>query len=493
MGIVQRQGIQNAFFTYAGIVLGYINKFLLFSKILGFEKMGLADMLLSSALILSEVSRFGAATMVIRFFPYFSHTNTDRKAFTFITTLLYPLTGFLFFTLIFLLFKDNILGIFSEKSPLYAQYYFYIFPIAFGLTFFQVFYTFAQSHLKTVLPTALFEVGNKLFHTVAVLAFWKGYVQLNGFLAIYSVGYIVTLAILWLYLVWLKRWEIVVSFDLFNKRIMRIAIRYGLFSFLARSTSILIENSGILQMGEFLGEKKAGIYAIATYIALMIYIPSRAIGNVVLPLVTRHLRNRDYKELEAIYKKTSLNGLIFGSLLFVGIWINLDDLFAILKLDFEDGKWVFLFLGIARMLDVANGVNATIVVCSRYYVYNLYSSLLLLVMILVLNYLLIPLYGGIGAGIASALSLLIYNTLNTSIVWWKFRMLPFSIENIYTFAFAGLCLLIGLYIPSCGNVLADMMIRSLAVTLVFAVLILQFGISSDLNGMWGKIKQKVKK
>lgn len=491
MGIVGRQGIQNAFFSYTGIILGVVNKLVLFTHILGKEKMGLEAVILSAAVMLAEFSRLGSPTILLRFYPFFQKNKEAQKQLTFFTTLLYPLLGYLVFAVFILLFKDNFIHFYAVKAPLFVEYYYYVFPIWFGLMLFNGFYTFAQAQLKTVLPTALFEVGSKIFHTLAVLLFYFKWVNINGFLNIYCVAYLLNATILLIYLIWLKRYQISFSWSELKGKKMRIMMKYGFYSFLSRAAYVINENIAVLQIAS-LGLEITSVFSIANQMALMIYVPTRALSNITIPLVTKYLQSKDYKELAKLYQKASTNGLIFGSLLFVGIWVNIDDLFALIGKDFAEGKWIFFILACGRMIDVAHGLNVAIIVTSKYYRYNLYSIVLLMIMVVSFNAIFIEKLGGIGPGISSATAFFIYNSINTYLVWKKFQMQPFSFANIKTFLITLIAWFAAYLTPNLEVIWLNILLHSLITGGVFIGLLLYFEVSEDVMSMVKKLRRKTK-
>ncbi len=487
MGVVGRQGIQNAFFSYLGITLGIVNKLVLFTHILGKEKMGLEAVILSAAVMLSEIARFGSSSILLRFYPFFDKNTEARKQLTFFTTLLYPLLGYIVVSAFILLFRENFIHFYANKSPLFVAYYFYVFPIWLGLMLFNGLYTFAQTQLKTVLPTALFEIGSKVFHTIAVLLFFINWVDINGFFIIYACAYLLNAVVLLIYLIWLKRYQISFKWDKLRGKKMRIMMKYGFYSFLSRSAYVINENIAVLQIAS-LGLEITSVFSIANQMALMIYVPTRALFNITIPLVTQHLQSKNYEELAKLYQKTSTNGLIFGLLLFSGIWGNIDDLFRLIGKDFAEGKWIFFVLACGRMIDVAHGLNVAIIVSSKYYRYNLYSIVLLLIMVVTFNAIFIEKLGGIGPGIASATAFFIYNSINTYLVWKKFGIQPFSVANIKTAFIALIAWFSGYLMPILSGIWLNIIFHSVVIGGVFMGLLLYFQVSEDVMRMAKKIR-----
>jgi hypothetical protein len=64
-------------------------------------------------------------------------------------------------------------------------------------------------------------------------------------------------------------------------------------------------------------------YSIATFIALVISVPSRAMHQIVYPITANA---KISKELNDLYKKTSINLQVVGGLVMLGIFVNINKL-----------------------------------------------------------------------------------------------------------------------------------------------------------------------
>jgi O-antigen/teichoic acid export membrane protein len=53
-------------------------------------------------------------------------------------------------------------------------------------------------------------------------------------------------------------------------------------------------------------------YSVATYIALVISVPSRAMHQIVYPITAKLMHEEKYDELNILYKKTSVNLQVVG-------------------------------------------------------------------------------------------------------------------------------------------------------------------------------------
>ena len=71
MGIVKRDSIAITVLSYVGVVVGYVNKILLFPNFLSEEQVGLTSILVSLAVMYAQFSALGINSTVVKFFPFF--------------------------------------------------------------------------------------------------------------------------------------------------------------------------------------------------------------------------------------------------------------------------------------------------------------------------------------------------------------------------------------------------------------------------------------
>lgn len=70
MGIVKRDSIAITVLSYVGVVVGYVNKILLFPNFLSEEQVGLTSILVSLAVMYAQFSALGINSTVVKFFPF---------------------------------------------------------------------------------------------------------------------------------------------------------------------------------------------------------------------------------------------------------------------------------------------------------------------------------------------------------------------------------------------------------------------------------------
>jgi len=488
MGIVIRQSIKSSIFSYLGVLIGYLNILWLFPKILDPDQIGLVRTIQHVAMILVPFAQIGISQSIIKFFPQFSKIdNGKRELFSFF--IFSTLFSVFIVLLIFNLFRNEILFVFKDKAAQFIDFFNLSLIILFILSVHGVLEAFCRSLLKTVVPNFLRNVFLRLMTLAIIVLYFLGIftfetlllliVIINGFNLVALIGY----------LIFLREFKFVFYFRLFDKVTLKKIINYCLFSLLGASGSIMILNIDSIMVTSLLGLSANGIYTTAFFIGVIIEIPRRAISEITSPLIASGFQNNDFESIKTIYKKTSLNQLIIGLLLYVGIISNLDNIFYLIPKSeiFEAGKYVVVFIGLGKLISMAAGTTGEIIVLSKYYRYNIIFLVIVAFVTFYTNYLLIPIYGITGAAIGSAISLAFFNLIKFLFILWRIKIQPFTFNTLKTIGIGILAFVISYLIPQNSSEIIDILLRSFVIFVVYSLLVLFLKVSPDVNQLYSKI------
>ena len=159
----------------------------------------------------------------------------------------------------------------------------------------------------------------------------------------------------------------------------------------------------------------------------------------------------------------------------------------------SSGKFVILFIGISRLVEMGTGLNNYLMYYSKYYLYALVSLSILAVANISLNLWLVPRMGINGAAIATLISVSSYNLISVVLVWYKFRLQPFTAKTLWVITSGLLAYWLVFFIPKSGIDLLDIIIRSGLYALIFGTLAYYFRLSADLNDMLRMLASKLKR
>lgn len=493
MGIVQRDGFKLTVVSYIGLILGYVNKVLLFPNFLDTEQVGLTNIMINIAVIYAQFSALGLNGVVLRFFPFFRDKEKAHHGFLFWTSLLMG-GGFVLTTVLFVVCKPLVVTYYSESAKLLVEYYYYIIPLGLATVFFQLYDSYLRSLLKTVVPSFLNEVVLRFLTTVCISLYALKLVDFGHFVMLYVAVNCSMAVMVIAYTFYLRQLFLKPIFSPRIKRLSKHMVGYGLYSILASSGNALIANVDALMIAALMGTQIVngtqvggmyfvGIYTTVFFFTTVMLIPYRSILKIASPLVAQHWKEKTMSGMEKLYKQVTAVCLVVGILVFLGIWADFDDIFSFMPKQFASGKYVFLFLSLGRLFDMVTGLNGVITYTSRKYRYDLALTIGLVILTVGLNYVFIRVLdlGMNGAAIATMISIVVYNILKLLLVRYFFGIQPFQKDNIWVVLIGGACFVLNYFIPYFGNVYLDLAVRSVILGSLFLGPILLFRISPEVN------------
>jgi O-antigen/teichoic acid export membrane protein len=484
MGIVRDQGIKNTMSFYIGMAIGAINTVIIYPNVFkdNPEHFGLIQILISYAIVISTFTTLGIPKTFVRFFP-----AIKEKGQLYFLSLVIPLLGFALSLLVFFLFKEQIFEI-IDASELLRLNFFYIILLVFFIGFYDVLTAVSRSFLSAATPIFINEIFLKVYSMLVLLLHWFGYLDFTTFLKIYLFGYFLKFTILFLIQWKNDRFSLALSVN--NLKLKEI-LGFGLFVFIGGASVMLVTKIDIIMIGSMLDLEQVAFYTVAFFIGNAIKVPGKSIGAISIPLVAKAWEKKDYKEIQTLYSKSSINQLIIGGVLFLCIWLNIDEIFSLLPTKFQAGKWVVFYIAIAQLFSMANGINGTIIVNSKYYRYDFYTNVILVFVTIATNYLLIPQYGIDGAAIATAISVFLFNLIRLILIKVKMDMHPFSLQTIKTILLISVMFFIVDFLPNSSYAFVDIIWRSLVVFILFIAVVFYFNLSEDINKLMIEIRKKI--
>jgi O-antigen/teichoic acid export membrane protein len=266
----------------------------------------------------------------------------------------------------------------------------------------------------------------------------------------------------------------------------------ALFSILnGFSTNIILTIDTIMITG-LIGLGATGVYGSCMIFGMMVSLPSRSILKITNIVSARAWKENDMEAIRNIYEKSCMTLFVIGLLMFLGLWVNINNTFEILGPDFVSGKWVIFFIGLGSLIDMSTGANSSILGSSPYYRVQTVFLIVLVVLLILTNLLLIPIYGITGAAIGGALSLSVLNLLRFLYLWYKFNLQPFNLKFALVAVIGILAYLISSLLPILPNFIADILVRSSILTILFCLPIYLLKLSPDINDKADEILRIIK-
>ncbi|MDR2651850.1 MAG: polysaccharide biosynthesis protein [Prevotellaceae bacterium] len=494
MGIIFRQSIKGTIVHWIGAVIGMVTMLYVQPYFLKTEEIGLMKVLYESGLLICGFALLGAPTSTIRFFPYFKNNKNKDNGFFFYLLAL-PATGAIIFIPLVILLKPIIIDFFASKSALYVEYFNWVIPLILFLIYWVTFEAYSNVKMRIAVPKLIREIGVRiLLLTIYVLYGFKLLTLtelVTCAISVYAIAMITTFF-------YIRRFDaITLKHDrkFIDKPLQNKILKYTGFLFLAAVSGNILNQLDVFMLASLKGLDTTGVYTILIYIVAMIDMPSRAITAISSPIAADSLKNDDFEKANKLYKEVSLHQLISGSIFFVFIWINLDNIFAIIPNGetFAPGKWVVLFLGIAKIITMTLNFGGVLISYSRYYYWTLFFSFVIFGTGIAANLLLIPILGMTGAALASLMACILSYSAQQWIVLKKVKGNPYTINTIKQVALILGLVGINFLLPDWShNPFIDAAYRSIIIGTLTVISLYKLKISMTINKIVDKSIEKIK-
>lgn len=431
MGIVARQSIKGTIATYIGVAVGIVTTFIIQTKALQPEQIGLIDILLQCSLLFGGLAQLGTNSSAMRYYPFFKDEEHRDHGF-FGWTLLVPFVGFAFFLLAFFLLKDPIVAFFTKDSgvgaELFSKYVNFVIPLAFFMLYISVFETNSNLLLRIVLPKFVREVGLRVATLAVYLFYYYKIIDFDGVIIGFCVFYGLATLINVVYLLSLKRVSFKIEWKYIKPQLRRDFLFYTLFMITAALAGNAIPMLSKFFVAGKTGFHLAGVFTIATNIAALVEMPYRSLGAISRPHISDAMAKQDVETTDALCKNVALHQFIAGCFVFFLIWINIDFIFDLLPNGdiYRLGKWAVLVLSLSRLVYSTLAVVTTALSYSKYYYFSLAFTVLLAGMSIALNSWLVPSWDVTGGALAQLGSYLVYFLLLLVFIKWKIGVMPLS-------------------------------------------------------------------
>jgi O-antigen/teichoic acid export membrane protein len=491
LGIIVKQSVKGTIYVYLGVLLGFVTTAILFPRIYTTTEVGLLKIIVAYSTMIAQFGTLGINGATIRLFPFFR--SEDRKHHGFLPLVLsVGFVGFLITTILLWIGKPFLIQMSLEKSTLLIGYIDYLIVLVFFQLFFSILDIYYSALMNSVHGTFLREVFQRILIILMICLYYFEILSFHQFVLVY-IGAISVPTFFMVYSL-VKEGHFTLQFDLkfLDKKLLYSIGAVSLFSILNGFSVIMIQNVDLLMVNKMLGLEAAGIYAICFFFGIVVSLPARSIYKIANVTAAEAWKNSDMKTLRDIYEKSCLTLFIIGSFLFLGIWLNIDNIMLILKSQYESGRWVIFFIGLGCLLDMVTGANSSLMGTSKYYKVQSYLLLVLVVVLVALNLILIPLFGMNGAAVSSAVSLGLLNLLRFLFLYFKYDLQPYNRRFFYVILIGILSYSIAYIIPLKIHFILDILIRSTVFSLFFLLPVYLLKISADLNKYANTLLEKLK-
>ena len=464
------------------MLVGFFNA-ILFPRYISAVERGTIDAITAAALLLAAIFSLGIPMATLRLFPNFR--NSEKKHYGYFSFLLLAsVVGFI-------LGLAATYVVFKIKVPQQNQttFYFLVLIVAF---FFRLLFNNLDVYNRMLYNTTLGIMSSnfllKLTSLASITLYIFSFININGVLIMHALALSVPgiLSLFYIILFHEKSFSYKDFKQKFNElNIKKEFIYTSVYGLMGSAGGVIVVEIDKLMLADFMTMKEVGVYATAAFFGIMVNIPSRALKSIAAVVIADSFKKDDMENIKTVYQKSTLNLQIISGFLFIGILVCAPHVYSFLKPEYAKGIDLILFIAIAQFIDAITSVNADILATSKYYKYQTIFMFLMVFFVVLLNYLLIPKYGMMGAAISTMISLSLVNVFRTVFIQIKLKMQPFTTKNIYLL-FVSIVVFLGAFYLDKWLLASDIMhliITGGFITIIYWLIIFFFNFSSDIDSI----------
>jgi O-antigen/teichoic acid export membrane protein len=202
-------------------------------------------------------------------------------------------------------------------------------------------------------------------------------------------------------------------------------LKIGLPMLLTTATSLLITSIDILMLGFFKTTFEVGIYDIAIKFSILAGIALLGINAIATPKFSEFYSSKDFKGLKRIVRWSSK--FIFWTtipVLMILIFFP-KQLLSIYGEEFTQASSALVILALGQLVSSLSGSVGNILKMTDHHKLFQFIMIGALLLNICLNVVLIPIYGIVGAAIATSSSIAFYNLMGVFFVYKKLNLISF--------------------------------------------------------------------
>lgn len=423
---ILRSSLLIMFSSFIAKFLGYFWIYLISKQ--GPEVLGYVSLALSFGSIFQVISSLGILKSSIRNYIYYKE-NFDKRRFERIVNLSFTLVliSNLVFLFIVILF-GNIISTYIYKLP---SLYLWMVVIAVTLVIVRTLRTYS-SHLWADNKVSILIISSALFPSVMKLVSLLVFFYLLNkdmiFSAIVSfvVSEIMSTLFVFMYALRISNIKPRIVYDLYKyKEDVLYILRYSLPLVVPMSLGVISKEIDKIMLNYFLDVDIVGVYAVSIpFITLITTIITSLYPSTVV-FTIREVSKKRIREFEQIMS-IMLKYIFIFSLLVYAIYIlyGMDIIRIIFGKQYVMAYYALVILYPAFMIPTVFGIYGRFLWSKENLSYLIWVSVIVLALSIVLNYVLIPRYGIIGASISTLIISLIgpFYTFRRTLKYFKFNI-----------------------------------------------------------------------
>jgi O-antigen/teichoic acid export membrane protein len=411
----------------------------LVARHLGPHAFGLYALGLTTLKICVEFSKIGLDVAGMRFVSLHKDKDRSKLKGAIVSSLgISIVSGILFGILLYYTAGPVAVGIFSkpEFEPVVRLFACSVPFVACTTVFASLLLGFRTTRYTVIVRDFVMPVSNLLF----IIFFSIDGLSLPGVLYAYILSHVIGIlagmgSLTMLFADWIRP-VIRPSFE------FKALMSYSIPIFLIALVRNIYGWSDTIMLGFLSSSSEVGFYRVAAEIPLAMPLFLGAVNSIYSPMVA-HLHDNDEMQRLSHILKTSVRWVSYTTIpiCFFFVLFSQELMMMYGREYVEKSHIILIILSFAQLINTISGnVGTTLLMTGKQNI-QLINAVICVVINIVLNIVLIPLYGAIGTAIAMLITLFIANSIKIWLVYYFYKMHPFS-SSVVKFVSGSLAILI---------------------------------------------------
>ena len=489
MSNIRKHSIYGTIYSYVGVILGFVVNLLIYPNVFSTEEVGLFTLLVAYAGIMASFAGLGFNMVGIKIFPIFRDKETKNHGFLGLV-LLINILGFILVSAFFYFFNSWIIDPDDLKNIFFLEYADYIYLILLFYVLFLVFDLYYRVLYNSSIGILYKDIIQRLLIIISFLLYYFEILSFSETVLAYVLANVLPAILLMFSLMKDGKFHLSFNFKFLDRKKINEIIHLNIHGVLLSFASVIALRLDAIMIHQMKDLSSVGIYFVTFNVATLILIPYRTMGKVGSIVISDAYKAKDYTLIEQISSKSSITLFLLGTILLLGIWGNVDTIFFLLKKEYKVGMYVILLIGIANLIETSIGISSQLLFYAGKHKDLTLIMYVYLGLLFILNLIFIPIYGIIGAAIATMSAKIIATFLKWITIKKQLKVQPIGYNHLIILSLGLSIYFISQWIQL-GNPWLNFIIRSGFMVLTFFIPLYFLKISQDMNDWVEKIIQKL--
>ena len=271
-------------------------------------------------------------------------------------------------------------------------------------------------------------------------------------------------------------------------------LRFSLTLIFSRFIQALMGTVDTFMIGYFMAIGNVGIYNIALNLAGIGTMFLSSFNQIFAPLMSELVIKGDFERIKRNYQIVTKLVFFFSLPIYLIMIAFPREILMFFGADYAFGANCLVIIAAGQIVNSATGSVAVVLAMSGKHVIYLYSNIGMLVLNVILNYFLIPIYGISGAAVATFATVALSNSIRLILVYFMFGIQPYNLSYLKPLFIGTMMIMffsgLKLFFPICLNMPYFLIVVISFFSLYFLLLKL-VALTEEENLIVGKIKAKI--